>query len=155
MPFYLMAKIHFIPNIKREAKSNLKLEPNIRKQGGLKAEKNQEGTILCSVQNVHKTLKKQELISNIMSPILKIMAELQVLQMSKNCIDVTKVFCLVANKLLNLFVPQVFTCLRRTSLTRGFEEILITGNELLIWAPSLQAKGRAIQAFSKAWIGWV
>lgn len=75
------------------------------KAGGKKRGSNQ-----CPVQNVDKTAKKQEQISNIMSLGLKIMAELQVLQMSTNCIDVTKVFCLIAKKLQNLFVPQVFTC---------------------------------------------
>lgn len=57
-----------------------------------------------------KFAKKKELISNITSPILKILAELQVLQKSKNCIDVTEAFFLLAKKLLNHFVPQVFTC---------------------------------------------
>lgn len=93
--------IYFIPNIKREAKSNLKLEPNIR---GLKAAGEKRGRNRCPVQNVDKTAKKQEQISNIMSLGLKIMAELQVLQMSTNCIDVTKVFCLIAKKLRNLYL---------------------------------------------------
>lgn len=57
-----------------------------------------------------KFAKKQESFSNTMGPVLKIIIELQVLQMFKNCIDATEEFCLIAKKLLNHFVPQVFTC---------------------------------------------
>lgn len=89
-----------------------------------KQKKKREVAIPCHVQNVDKTVKKQEHISNIMSPVLKqlkqVMAELKALQMSMNWIGVTKVFCLIANKLLNVFVFQFSTCYTRISLARGF-----------------------------------
>lgn len=60
-----------------------------------------------------KQSRSRNRFSNIVSPVLKqlkqVMAELVVLQLPMNCIDVTKVFCLLANKLLNLFVLQFST----------------------------------------------
>lgn len=80
--------IYFFLNVKEVQRSNLEFQPNMRKQEGLKAEKKREVAIPCHVQNVDKTVKKQEHISNIMSPVLKqlkqVMAELEALQMSMN-----------------------------------------------------------------------
>lgn len=38
------------------------------------------------------------------------MSKLEALQMAVNCTDVPKVSCLIANELLNVFVPQFSTC---------------------------------------------